>query len=430
MRESQTARRAGYAPTNTELGRRGLHTRAAIVRSAAHLFLTHGMHGTSVEAIAKASGSSRATVYQYFEDKEAIYRELVAQCAPDVADHVKVLGRLGPDVEGLLNLSRWLEHWANLYDQHAVVLLDFPGIGNPGAVVHAAPNPYVEALTDRLRTEGVQGMNPEDAAAAFVRIAHMVNVYRHRGMFNLPDSATVTYSTTIALQAMLFPDTPQAVLSALPRPPVINFDCAPQSLSSLPPTSKAPAAPSPVRADIAAAASTLFARAGYHSTSMDDIAVAANVSRATLYRHFRTKLAILSELTNWAIIEGQDVAAGLQRLADDGFTRDSLHTWLARYVRFHRAYAGVNSTWYDGGVSTRLSDAVTAAMRPFQAAATALLRRSGLPAGIDLRVGTAVFLGILGRLTEMADVGGCEEADDETAEFMLRVITRAFDMHC
>src|SRR6185437_1925868 len=97
MVDSQKVRRAGYAPTNPELGRRGLHTRQSILRSAARLFLERGFHGTSIDAIAKAAGGSRATVYQYFEDKEDIYRELAAQCLPAVLDHASRLGPLGPD---------------------------------------------------------------------------------------------------------------------------------------------------------------------------------------------------------------------------------------------------------------------------------------------------------------------------------------------
>lgn len=429
MYEPEKVRRAGYAPANVELGRRGLHTRQSIVRSAARLFLDRGFHGTSIDAIARAAGGSRAAVYQYFEDKEGIYRELAAQCVPAVLDHASRLGPLGPDTDGIQNLFDWLEQWTELYDEHAVVLLGFPGLG-PSAGVDTTDyisDQYVSRVLDRIRTADLGAVSPEDVAAAVVRIAHMVNLYRYRSMWDLPSADTVTASLTVALQLLLFPDTPGAVLDVVGPP----TGSTPRTTSAAraAPAAAAPSAPvSPIRSDIVSAASALFADRGYYAVAMDDIASAANVSRATLYRHFRTKVAILSELTEWAVVEGSGLAADLQCLADHGFTQDSLHAWLGRYVRFHRAYGSVIQTWYDGGLNRQLADAVSAGMGPFQAAATALLIRSGLPRGIDIRVGAAIFLSVLGRLTELTMTRRSVDTDYDSADLMLEVLKRALSM--
>lgn len=434
MVEPEKVRRAGYAPTNVELGRRGLHTRQSIVRSAARLFLNRGFHGTSIDAIAKAAGGSRATVYQYFEDKEDIYRELAAQCVPAVLDHAARLGPLGPDVKGIRNLFSWLDQWSDLYDELAVVLLGLPGLG-PSGGISADPRPvsdqYLSIVVDRTREADLGGIAAEDAAAAVVRIAHMVNLYRHRGMWGLPGVGTVTASLTVALQLLLFPDTPRAVLGAVTpqansRPvmtPITASAALPRPAVAAPSTSV-----SPIRSDIVAAASSLFAERGYYAVAMDDIASAANVSRATLYRHFRTKVAILSELTELAVVEGTGLAADLHDLAHHSFTRDSLHAWLARYVHLHRAYGSVTQTWYDGGLNRQLADAVNAGLGPFQEAATALLIRSGLPEGIDLRVGAAIFLSALGRLAELTVSRRTVNNDYDSADLMLVVLSRALGL--
>jgi AcrR family transcriptional regulator len=65
VNESLQSRREGYAPDNFAIGRKGMGTRQKIVRRANDLFVVHGYHGTSIEAIAKAVGGSRATVYQW-----------------------------------------------------------------------------------------------------------------------------------------------------------------------------------------------------------------------------------------------------------------------------------------------------------------------------------------------------------------------------
>lgn len=52
----------------------------------------------------------------------------------------------------------------------------------------------------------------------------------------------------------------------------------------------------PRRQQILAAAAPLFARRGFHGVSVDDLGAASGVSGPALYRHFRSKEAILAEL--------------------------------------------------------------------------------------------------------------------------------------
>jgi AcrR family transcriptional regulator len=161
---------------------------------------------------------------------------------------------------------------------------------------------------------------------------------------------------------------------------------------------------------------------------MDEIGAAAGISRATLYRHFRTKVAILSELTQGALVEGAGLAADLHELAYQSFSRNSLHAWLRHYVGFHRRYESVTQTWYDGGLNKQLADAISTGLGPFQEAATVLLIRSGLPEGIDLRVGAAIFLAVLGRLTELTISRRTVDTDYDSADLMLVVLSRALSL--
>src|ERR1700709_1834370 len=101
-RSPDKMRRPGYAPAaNAGVGRRGLHTRDRILGRAAEVFLANGFHATSLDAIAKAAGASRATVYQYFAGKEDIFRELSALAEREVLAHGEHLGGLGPTADGI-----------------------------------------------------------------------------------------------------------------------------------------------------------------------------------------------------------------------------------------------------------------------------------------------------------------------------------------
>ena len=50
------------------------------------------------------------------------------------------------------------------------------------------------------------------------------------------------------------------------------------------------------RQQLLAVACDLFARGGFHDTSMDDIAEAASVTKPVLYQHFPSKRALYGEL--------------------------------------------------------------------------------------------------------------------------------------
>src|SRR6201981_2636111 len=51
--------------------------REEIVKSAGLVLKQHGLSGTTIEAIAKEAGVDRATIYYYFADKGAIFREAI-----------------------------------------------------------------------------------------------------------------------------------------------------------------------------------------------------------------------------------------------------------------------------------------------------------------------------------------------------------------
>ena len=191
---SDKVRRPGYAPAaNVGVGRRGLHTRDRILACAAEVFLTNGFHGTSLDTIAKAANASRATVYQYFAGKEDIFRELSVASERDVLIHGERLGDLGPTEDGVRALHRWLMEWADIYDTHAAVFAEYPGIGTELSVIDVGTvaEDFRRAVTARLRGARLHDLDVDDAAAALMRIPHMVHLYRCRAMFPLPARAVL-----------------------------------------------------------------------------------------------------------------------------------------------------------------------------------------------------------------------------------------------
>jgi AcrR family transcriptional regulator len=420
-------RRPGYAPAaNAGVGRRGLHTRERILGCAAEVFLANGFHATSLDAIAKAANASRATVYQYFAGKEEIFRELSTLAERDVFAHGEHLGGLGPTVDGVESLHRWLVEWADLYDAHAAVFAEFPGIGTATGLsvidASAAADQFHKTVTDRLRRTRLRDLDPDDAAAALGRIPHMVHLYGYRAMFPLPARATVTWSLTVALQLMLFPETPTDVLQAVtPQATNRGERTTPRAVNGAAATPPPiDVSGSPVPQDVLSVSSALFAERGYYAVSMEEIAAAADVSRATLYRYFSTKDKILAELTLRAVAEIEEHAAALPAMAGDSLTE-----WMLGYVRFHRSYRGVIRAWFDGTVAEQLSGAdVDHGIGAIHQAVAALLSTVDLPSGIDADVAGAVFVAVLGRMSEPATTS-TPDSDERAASLMVKLLRRA-----
>src|SRR3954454_3197771 len=88
----------------SRLTRRGLATRARIVRAAAALMYTKGVNATTLDAVRIASGTSKSQLYRHFVDKESLVEEVISLHA------YEVLARQRQRLERLDSI-RGLELW-------------------------------------------------------------------------------------------------------------------------------------------------------------------------------------------------------------------------------------------------------------------------------------------------------------------------------
>jgi AcrR family transcriptional regulator len=91
------------------------------------------------------------------------------------------------------------------------------------------------------------------------------------------------------------------------------------------------------REQILAAAAELFARRGFHGVGIDDIGAAVGISGPALYRHFRSKDAMLGEMLR--SISEYLLAGGQRKMAE----ADSPAKALPELVNFHVDFALDNS---------------------------------------------------------------------------------------
>src|SRR3984885_7506174 len=358
--ENETLRREGYGPTSPVVGERGARTRQRIVEETLRLFETQGFHATSVDGIAKAAGTSRSTLYQYFESKEQIFVELLDECGSALMRGVRRIGPLGPTRVGFDNLHWWLGEWAYVYDKYATMFVQWASVDTPGTsvrpLVTGFTHSYNTRIAARLESSGITGMTAVDAAVAMTSIVHRFNYFRHMGL--MPRRFTADQlldGLAVFVQLLLFPDTPLEVFSVVELPP-----SASRRPESLVPSNEAfaqlpdrlagvrPRAAATVRRLLDASA-LLFADRGYHGTGVDDVVGEAGFARGTFYKYFDEKLDLLLQLTRECALEMQ-VLIGEFLLIDPASAAgpEQLRGWLARFMPFHYRYLGIMRAWLEG----------------------------------------------------------------------------------
>ena len=428
MSDGEVQRRDGYWPSSPVVGRRGARTRQRIVAEALKLFETQGFHATSVDAIAKAAGTSRATLYQYFEGKEQIFVELLDECGAALMRVVRRLGPLGPTAEGFDNLHWWLGEWAWVYDKYATMFVQWASIDTPDTAVRPLVLGFVRSynsrITARLVSSGVQDIDPDAASLALTSLVHRLNYFRHRGNVPLPPVDESMDGLAVVMQLMLFPDTPPEVFAQLP--PVAAEPAPALPLAPVPavPTRELSARAASTVAAILAVGARLFAERGFHGTGVDDLVAEAGFARATFYKYFDDKLDLLRRLS----VEARVTAAALtERLAAIDLTAGTgaLHEWLTDFVPFHRRYLGVFRAWMEGSVTdpglVAMAERGSAEMR---AAALRVLDQVDRPYPLDRDVAAGIFLAVLDRLPEAVLETGAQTSDEVVAELMMQVIER------
>lgn len=359
-------RRASYGPSSPTIGTRGAQTRRQIVDSALRCFTEDGFHATSVDDIATRASTSRATLYQYFESKEAIFVELMYEAGGALARVTRRLDRLGPTAEGFHDLHWWLGEWSWVYERYAAMFIEWSNVNYPKTPLRTRLIQYVDFHTEQFNALLASGGFRGDATSASLltlALAHRYNYIHHVYRPGLTD-AELLDSLAIAVQLFLFPETPRSVLSAVPRradgepigpvtrPPI--GDLGPlatlPSRDSLPPlrTSDGMSAQAArtVR-QLLDAAGRVFAATGYEAATIDLIVNEAGLARGTFYRYFADKLQLIITLSHEAAAVMCPLFVEFGQLAP-GPEPSALRDWLRRFLAVQQHFAGVLRAWTEG----------------------------------------------------------------------------------
>lgn len=183
--------------------------RRQVVEAAARLFMAQGYGATSMEAIAREAGVSKATLYAYFPGKDALFAAIVgAACAREAegrpccprADEADLAGALVSLGEGYLS---FLYREEVLAIQRVVMAEGprFPELGR--AFYESGPRRMIDWLAGwfaALQERGaLRAGDPELAAEQFLSLLRPTAFLRH--MLRLPPAPDAAEVARIAAAA-------------------------------------------------------------------------------------------------------------------------------------------------------------------------------------------------------------------------------------
>lgn len=107
----------------------GPQRRAQVLDIAAREFAGHGLHGASVEAIAREAGITQAYVFRLFGTKKALFAELVGAAFDRFST---ALAQAAGDAHGLDALTRMGARYSELLADRTTLLLQLQGFAACG----------------------------------------------------------------------------------------------------------------------------------------------------------------------------------------------------------------------------------------------------------------------------------------------------------
>ena len=192
--------------------RQKAQTRAHLLAVATTLISTKGFSATSIEDIARAAGSSRATVYSYFDSKDAILAELIRNMWEDADEMYRDFGALSdwsrPSVHAWVK-SVIARHEADAERNRAALEVSFVDVVQHQEVGHQR---HIDSLTLNADLWGVR-FSPAETRGRASMIISMIEGYTTRWFLHRvkpergPAAELLTDVIMDVLHAATHPDT-------------------------------------------------------------------------------------------------------------------------------------------------------------------------------------------------------------------------------
>ncbi len=251
----------------------GKRTLENLLKSALRLFAQHGYHGVSVPMIARKSNVKTATFYQYFADKDAIYKKLVSNSFSLLQSYLQSVD--GNTLEGALRqfVENYLAFFMNNPEYHRIL----------HEAVYLRKNIF-EKVEKVFDTTVNRICHVDDDVDRMVLRWFITGPVRFVAIYN-------SLHSNFRIENEMVEEILKFTLNGVDpdnhrlTDEVFKIGVRPITLET-----------TTTRMRIIQAAEKLFGSRGYKETQVSDIARVAKVAAGTVYVHFQSKEQILDEL--------------------------------------------------------------------------------------------------------------------------------------
>ncbi|HET8618695.1 MAG TPA: TetR/AcrR family transcriptional regulator [Acidimicrobiales bacterium] len=364
-------RRAPFSD-NPRVGARGQRTQQRIVDAALRVFGEDGYHQCGVARITELAGCSRASFYQYFAGKEDVFRHLAGHVARQLSASTEALGLVTPDAEGWRSIRAWVARYADVYERYEPVFRVFQTAAASDAAVAGGSVRTSERHVDAFRSRLTATTLPPRQLDPVIALLHGCIPRTFDNATTLRSASPGAYASERIEDAVA--DTVHRTLFGLQavnvhpparrRPPPIDF--SPAMREALAHDGAARDLTPAGRRTLAAlmeAGRELFVTRGYHDTRVNDIVVAAGLSKGAFNRYFDSKDRMIQILAVQAIRTVSSTLADIPAAAADGAaTTAAIRRWLRRYNATQAGEAAMIRVWADAAAedATFRSDSAAA----------------------------------------------------------------------
>lgn len=159
--------------------------RSRLTEAGLVAFARYGYAKTTVDDVIRLAGTSRATFYRYFENKQALFRELSGACFRELRALADRLAALKPEENSRARLKVFLADYDAVHVRFSGVILawtDNVGPSDPELAKEAdtAFMHLVNAFSGPIDTAGVASEVPTELRAALLYVViERIHFYAH-----------------------------------------------------------------------------------------------------------------------------------------------------------------------------------------------------------------------------------------------------------
>ena len=350
-------RRAPFSD-NPRVGARGQRAQQRILDAALRAFGDEGYHACSIDSITKLARCSRVSFYQYFANKEDVFRQLAGQVARQVGASTEALDPLTADASGQDAMRSWVGAYAAIYTRYEPVFHSLEGDKALASVARRTGEQTITRIHARLVTATLPPRQLDPVIRLLLEtVNHTLDV---SGILGCTEPRAypgdrIELVLTDVLHRTLFGLDLDVNVHAPDGPPPPELAFGPELFELLRDDADADSEDSGNAALVALLASgrDVFVERGYQATRVDDLVSAAGVSHGAFYRYFRNKEELARILTVRGVRAIGSVVTEMPAPHTLGAStaKTALRRWLRRYHAAHVNEAAMLRVWIDAALA-------------------------------------------------------------------------------